>query len=1145
MKKILYLTTFLTAFAATSHAQSDNPCGAPALTVNSTCTNVTGSLTSSATNTPGVPAPGCGGYAGPDVWYSLTVPATGSVVVTMSAAAGGPADMAMAIYSGTCSALSLVQCNNDFGASLYPQITATGLTPGATVWVRIWEFGGGAFGNFQICAKTTGCTPTGANSTCAGATAFCTATTGVNYCNSTGVPSLGSGGPYGCLYSTPNPAFYYLHISSSGNINITINQTSTGGAGLDVDFVCWGPFGTQAAMCTGYNAGNIVDCSYSAAAVETVNIVGAVAGQWYLLLVTNYSGATGSITYTNAAGTTGATDCSITIPCSVSGTTTATTCPGSNTGSINATCTGSGPYTVNVVNSGGTTVATQSGAGPGFSFTGLPSGTYTLNASATGSTPACTSTSTVTISNGPAMTVNATSTNATCGLSNGTATATGTGPATITYNWFSDAAMTMPVGTGATISGLAGGTYYVQTTSTAGCTPATGSVAVAVAIPPSIEVTENSGVTGFGLCNGSATANVIDGLAPLTITWSNGTVGANNNTICAGLECATVTDANGCTDSVCIVMTEPDPLVLTLAGVDPLCFESCNGSVTSTVTGGVAPYTYSWSTTSTDSVLNALCDPGNYSLTVTDANGNTVTETYTINEPAMLVLDPAVVTNALCFASCDGTITASSSGGTGAPTYSLDGVDGGPAFTGICVGNYLLRVIDANGCFKTQNVSISQPTALTIAMSSVNASCVDANGSATATVGGGTPPYTYLWNDGDTEAANTFIASGTYNVDVTDANGCTIAGSVVVGNNPPLVIVASADVAICKNNSITVTANASGGSGGPYTITWTDAAGNPVPSTSVGANSTATVSPTTTTTYTATVDDGCVSSVSSDQVVVTVNSLPQLIIAAVNPAGCNPHGTEIVLTTDIGVNFMYDFECDGITDNTTTNLSVPASYNAPGTYDVCATAISAEGCTTSVSSPGLVTSFPVPLAEFTFTPNTASILTPEITFIELASGETTYSWDFGDSTGISGGPGATVPGGSGSIQQPEHTYLDTGTYIVTLTVENIHGCVATVSHPVVIEPDFEFFAPNAFTPNGDGRNDIFYATGMGISEDNYEFYVFDRWGQVIFKTTKLTQGWDGTFNGIMCKPDTYVWKAFLVDQKRVKRQIVGHVTLLR
>ncbi|MQP52970.1 hypothetical protein GFJ95_09045, partial [Flavobacterium sp. LMO9] len=150
--------------------------------------------------------------------------------------------------------------------------------------------------------------------TCDSAQAMCSGNQGP-FNNVTGTPSFGN---LGCLGSTPNPAWFYLQVGTSGNIDMTLFQTSNGGNPIDVDFILWGPFNTLNNICNNLSLyspaytgpPNIVDCSYSGSATEQVNIAGAVAGQYYMLLVTNFSGQAGTYTL-NQTGGTGGLSCSI------------------------------------------------------------------------------------------------------------------------------------------------------------------------------------------------------------------------------------------------------------------------------------------------------------------------------------------------------------------------------------------------------------------------------------------------------------------------------------------------------------------------------------------------------------------------------------------------------------------------------------------------------------------------------------------------------------------------------------------------------------------------------------------------------------------------------------------------------------------
>ncbi|MFM9004876.1 MAG: hypothetical protein ACKOSR_05155, partial [Flavobacteriales bacterium] len=302
----------LCAMSAAGQDAGDNPCNATPLTVGTSCTFATYS-NANATATTGVPAPGCGNYIGGDVWFSVVVPASGVLIIDSNT--GIITDGAMALYSGTCTSLTLLACDDDGSANgLMPAINQTGLTPGSTVFIRFWDPNNNSNGTFQICAKAGApCTTLLSNANCTSADPFCSGVS-TDYCNTTNVASLGGGGIYGCLGSTPNPAFYFFQVSQSGTISFNISQTTNSGVGIDVDFVMWGPFTSQSAMCSGLSATNIVACSYSAAAIETATITGAVAGQFYMVLITNFSNLPGVINFTqintNQTGA-GTTNCNI------------------------------------------------------------------------------------------------------------------------------------------------------------------------------------------------------------------------------------------------------------------------------------------------------------------------------------------------------------------------------------------------------------------------------------------------------------------------------------------------------------------------------------------------------------------------------------------------------------------------------------------------------------------------------------------------------------------------------------------------------------------------------------------------------------------------------------------------------------------
>ena len=126
-----------------------------------------------------------------------------------------------------------------------------------------------------------------------------------------------------------------------------------------------------------------------------------------------------------------------------------------------------------------------------------------------------------------------------------------------------------------------------------------------------------------------------------------------------------------------------------------------------------------------------------------------------------------------------------------------------------------------------------------------------------------------------------------------------------------------------------------------------------------------------------------------------------------------------------------------------------------------------------------------------------------------------------------------------------HLYGDTGIFTITLIISDNNGCTDSYQQTISIEGDYIVFTPSAFTPNGDGRNDIFIPEGIGISRDHYEFYVFNRWGELIFESYNPSVGWDGTYKGKLVKLDAYVWLLRTWDNNQHPHEYMGHVTVVR
>ena len=182
--------------------------------------------------------------------------------------------------------------------------------------------------------------------------------------------------------------------------------------------------------------------------------------------------------------------------------------------------------------------------------------------------------------------------------------------------------------------------------------------------------------------------------------------------------------------------------------------------------------------------------------------------------------------------------------------------------------------------------------------------------------------------------------------------------------------------------------------------------------------------------------------------------------------------------------------------------------------------------------------YPLPTADFDFQPQPITILAPQVQFINQSSGIiTNYTWNLGDIYNTND---------TSSLINPSHLYSDTGTYMVSLLVTTQKGCSATVTKPLIIKEAYVIYVPNAFTPNGDGENEMFKAVGEGIN--SFKLYIFDRWGNNLFYSEDINKGWEGNYlgkgNQIM-QEDVYVWKIDLVDFSNKGHSLHGTVTLLK
>ena len=476
-------------------------------------------------------------------------------------------------------------------------------------------------------------------------------------------------------------------------------------------------------------------------------------------------------------------------------------CAGDEAGAIDLTVTGgTPPYTYNWSN-GATTQ----------DLDGLSAGDYTGSVT---DANGCTASATLTVDEPTALDLSAVTTDVLCaGDETGAIDLTVTGGTPpYTYSW-SNGATTQD------LDGLAAGSYTGTVTDANGCTA---SAMVTINELPALMLSAE--VTDI-LCTGGATGTidltVTGGVQPYVFSWSNGATSEDLDGLTAGSYTGTVTDANGCTASATVTVTEPPALMLSAEVTDVPCAGDETGAIDLTVTGGTPPYTYSWSNGATTQDIDGLA-AGDYTGTVTDANGCTAMATLTVDEASDLDVS-AVSTNVLCAGDETGAIDLTVTGGTPPYTYSWSNGATTQDLDGLAAGSYTGTVTDANGCTAVATVTITEPPALMISAEVTDASCAgEASGAIDLTVTGGVQPYTYSWSNGATTEDVSSLAAGSYTAIVTDANGCTVQITETVDEPGAIEVVTQAPIIECGGTaSGSITAIPSGGTG-PYTYMWSN-----------------------------------------------------------------------------------------------------------------------------------------------------------------------------------------------------------------------------------------------------------------------------------------------------------------------------------
>ncbi|MBS1636399.1 MAG: choice-of-anchor L domain-containing protein [Bacteroidetes bacterium] len=539
-----------------------------------------------------------------------------------------------------------------------------------------------------------------------------------------------------------------------------------------------------------------------------------------------------------------------------------------------------------------------------------------------------------------------------------------------------------------------------------------------------------------------------------------------------------------------------------------------NGSASVAVSNYTGAVTYAWSPGGQTSATATGLAPGNYtcSLNFQQPCPNTQTVSVTVPHDAGFTYSTSI-TNIKCPQDANGSATITVNGGT--TPYSYNWNSSPAQFTNIgsnfSMGQYVCTITDASGCVKKDTVKIFATTTLTMHPTSSTALCNNPTGSAQSNASGGVPAYTYTWSTMpvQTTANATSLLPGTYSVTVTDNDGCKLTNTVVVNNFIPVISINDSliDPTCNQQNGAIYISSVTGGTG-PYTYTWS----------TTPAQNTQNVTGLLPGTYTVQVNDVNHCPATESYTLVNHSSLP--LIPQKKDDKCDQQkgwASAIVLGGSPGFTYAWN---NGQTTQTATGLG-------QGKYWVDIT--DAVGCK-ATDTIRILNHNDVFNGSVELDPNEPEVNNPfTVTLHPTSVWNLNYAFE-----------------SDGLITNDtlnRFNYQDYGWYNITYYMVSDDGCRDTLRYDFFVKDFMTLYVPNTFTPNGDLENDIFFAKGTLIRE--FKMYIFDRWGQLVFKSDAIEKGWDGTYKGGMAPIDTYVYKIIAKDYYNREQTFVGHVNLIR
>lgn len=659
------------------------------------------------------------------------------------------------------------------------------------------------------------------------------------------------------------------------------------------------------------------------------------------------------------------------------------------------------------------------------------------------------------------------------------------------------------------------------------------------------DITKNDIELCHGDYTGSINISASGGTPELLYSINNGySFHANNgvfNNLSAGIYFIEVKDDNGCLTEATdpIEITQPPILNITaIETTDITCNGDEDGIIQINTQGGTGNIVYSIDGGANyldNSGLFENLSSGSYPISVQDENGCTVNEnSVSIYEPAVLVIDTVITQDELCMNSNDGRISIMASGGRSPFSYSADDITFfvSPTITGLAPGQYLPIVIDYNGCrTEGDSVTIDSPTNSSLYTAGPLEGCSPLSVTFTKTANGNT----FLWDFGDGSTTGTpnpthiFTNFTLQPVDYTvwsyalSANGCRDSSSsnITVYPQPQLNFTTHTDTLYYPDAEFFISNNSPAG----YTdYLWSFGDGTSSSLENPGSHLYSTCGD-----YTikmSAFNEWCTDSTNA-QVVVTAH-IPEVAFEPDTTGACFPATINFENISQNGISYHWDFDNGEVSEE----FNASTYYTEPGNYRVV---LSAEGyCKTYGEHDTIINIYDSPQIDFSAQPDSVMPPNQPVHCYNYSEGyELEYSWDFGDGTVT-------------DEDSPIHYYTLPGEYEIQLTVLSGHNCIdsMTSTHTIFVFPYGVLEFPDAFTPNGDDKNDFFKpAAYESLAE--YELIIYNRTGQLLFQSNDPEEGWDGSYQGNKAPQDIYVWRVTGKFRNGSPFERAGSLTLLK